>query len=120
MLFNEKYYGKPISKQLSEIIKKHTTRWERIEDCRGTSLSSDSYIAKLLTGERPLTKENAEGVKKMCRTAFAATLKTSLESKSEGEYLLDVLEASQEELLEQMDISEFEEIKSHQTSIPQL
>ena len=97
MLFNKEHFGKPISKELSEILKRNTTSVSRTEVAAKMGIAASTVTA--VTFRRiSLTWGNHHSIVELMRVALQnAKDQTATYAEDEG-YLLDLLESANEEI----------------------
>ena len=99
MLFEPKHYGKPISKKLSEILRRNTSAYDytKAAECVDYNIGV-STIRDVTLGRNPLTKGNAEAIIFLARIAFMNARTTIKIAEEDQDYFLEELGEDQSEI----------------------
>lgn len=89
-IFELTHYGKPISKELSELVLKRITD----DDIADASVKTDvslSTIDKVIRRKGSLTKRNAPGIIELCSIAFRNAKQAQMDAEYDSRQLKEVV-----------------------------
>ena len=89
MLFEEKHFGKLISRKLSSILVNYTNKIDRLEAIKGTNITIKA-LNLTIECKTPVTKENSIPLIFLSKTAFHNAERAGLEETKD--FLLEELE----------------------------
>ena len=89
-MFIEEDYGKPISEQLSIVLRRNTSK-DDFANVAATTLVSFSTIRDVIYRTNSLTKSNSKAIKAIVRIAFDNSLAQQLQSQGDKKFLNNLL-----------------------------